>query len=177
MANERTALVSESNVAGFELPLDRLYHRGHTWVKADEDGMLTIGLDDFASRLTGVPDSVKLPAVGSHLSANGPAWEAKKKGVVARILSPVDGEVVETGSPEQGWMLKVRPSSEDLTHLLCPAEARLWLLREFERLQIALAGPQHAPMLAAGGAPLDDLSMVNPVEKLDELCAMVFLEP
>lgn len=177
MAKGSATLAIESNVAGFDLPLDRLYHRGHTWVKADDDGTLTIGLDDFASRLTGVPDSVKLPPVGTHLAANGPGWEAKKKGVVARILSPVDGEVIATGSPEKGWMLKVRPASEDLTHLLCPTEARLWLLREFERLQIALAGPQLAPMLADGGAPLDDLSKVIPAEKLDELCGMVFLEP
>ena len=49
---------------GFELPLDRLYHRGHTWVRPETDGTLTVGLDDIARRLLGTPEKVELPGAG-----------------------------------------------------------------------------------------------------------------
>ena len=58
---------------GFDLPLDRLYHRGHTWVRPEPDGTLTVGLDDLARRLVGAPERVELPAAGSRLQVNGPA--------------------------------------------------------------------------------------------------------
>ena len=37
-----------TNDLGLDYPGDRLYHRGHTWVKLEEDGMVSIGLDAFA---------------------------------------------------------------------------------------------------------------------------------
>jgi hypothetical protein len=57
----------------FDLPLDRLYHRGHTWVRPEPDGTLGVGLDDVARRLVGTPERIEPPAVGSRLEANGPA--------------------------------------------------------------------------------------------------------
>jgi glycine cleavage system H lipoate-binding protein len=165
-------------VAGFELPDDRLYHRGHTWVRDEGDGTLTIGLDDLASRLTGVPDDLTLPEPGARLVTNGIAWRARKNGVEARVLAPVDGEVVEIGGPSAGWYLKVKPAEgASLAHLLEPREARAWLLREFDRLQLAMGGAEMAPTLADGGVPIDDMSTVITKETLDQLCAMVFLEP
>ena len=38
-----------------------LYHRGHAWLKPEEDGTVTIGLDDLASRLVGKPDKRRAP--------------------------------------------------------------------------------------------------------------------
>lgn len=169
----------EPFIAGFELPSDRLYHRGHTWVRPEADGTLTVGLDDFATRLIGTPKSVRLPAIGTLLKANGMGWKAKRHGVDVRILAPIDGEVVATGSAEEGWYLKVKPapSGIDTRHLLSPAEAKGWMLREVERLQIALAPEAVGATLADGGTPLADLSTAIPREKLDDVYGMVFLHP
>ena len=38
---------------GLHYPEDRLYHRGHTWVKPAEDGTFTVGLDELADHLVG----------------------------------------------------------------------------------------------------------------------------
>ena len=51
-------------VAGLDVPLNRYYHRGHTWVQANDDGTVTIGLDPLAQRLIGRPDIVELPPPG-----------------------------------------------------------------------------------------------------------------
>src|SRR5512142_98168 len=53
--------IRDRRVAGFEVPADRLYHRGHTWVKQEQGGIVTVGLDDLASHLMGKPDLLRLP--------------------------------------------------------------------------------------------------------------------
>lgn len=171
--------LEEQTVAGFELPADRLYHRGHTWVRQEPDGTLLVGLDDLGVHLLGTPGELELPPVGTRLVANGTAWRARKNGVRVRVLAPVDGRVVEVGGPGLGWYLRVRPDGgeADVRHLLSATEARPWLLREVERLQIALADDAVGAALADGGMPVDDLSEALSPRELDEVCGMVFLEP
>ena len=167
----------EPRVAGFELPPDRLYHRGHSCVRREDDGTVTVGLDDLATRLLGRPDEVRLPAPGARLRANGTAWEEKKNGVAVRILAPLDGTVLEAGSPDAGWVLRVAPEGDDQTHLLSPAEAKRWLLREVERLHLAISPETVGAVLADGGLPIDDLSSAIPRERLEDVYGAMFLEP
>jgi glycine cleavage system H lipoate-binding protein len=166
-------------VAGFRLPDDRLYHRGHTWVREAEDGTLLIGLDDFGVHLLGTPDDVELPNVGARLVANGTGWHLTRKGTRVRVLAPIDGEVVATGGTDDEWVLKVRPDSTaaDVRHLLSPAEARPWMLREVERLQMALSTDGVGMSLADGGMPVEDLSDAMAPDQFDEVCGAAFLEP
>src|SRR5208337_1725193 len=60
---------------GINYSKDRFYHRGHTWVKPEEDGTLTIGPDELAERLIGSPDSITMPMMGSEIEINGTAWQ------------------------------------------------------------------------------------------------------
>ncbi len=142
------------------MPLDRFYHRGHTWAKPETDGTITIGLDDLGARLIGKPDEIALPAVGTQVRANGTGWRVKKQRNDLRVLSPVDGEVIETGGPDKGWYLRVKPNGgadDNMRHLLRGAEIRPWIMREIERLQLALAPEGIGMSLAARGGPVEDL--------------------
>lgn len=167
----------EPRVGGFLLPGDRSYHRGHTWVRREEDGMLTIGLDDLGSHLVGKADHLTLPEPGRQLSVNGTAWELRKNGAIVRVLSPVDGIVTAHGSPDDDWLLEVFPTDENLSHLLSPAEARGWMLREVERLHLSLNTGLAGGALADGGVPVDDLSAAIPPEDFDQVCGLMFLQP
>ena len=167
----------EPRVAGFELPHDRLYHRGHTWVRPEEDGLMSVGLDDFASHLIGPAASLDLPKIGARIRTNGKGWKATRHGVGVRVLSPIDGEIVATGGPSDEWVLKVKPDSDDTSHLLTPGEAKGWMLREIERLQMSIAPGATGATLADGGVPVDDLSLVIPRDQLDDVYGMVFLHP
>jgi hypothetical protein len=138
---------------GFALPLDRLYHRGHTWVRTEPDGTLTVGLDDMARRLVGTPERVELPAAGERLQVNGPAGRLRTRGREVRVLSPVEGTVVDVKGDGAGFTLTVDPGeAPDLRHLLSGLEVRAWALRELERLQRALGSALGAALATAASS-------------------------
>jgi glycine cleavage system H protein len=166
----------EEDIFGMAFPLDRGYHRGHTWVHMESDGTVTVGLDDLGRRLLGEPDRVDLPQPGAHVSVNGTAWHARKRNADVRILSPVDGEIVATGGPDAPWYLKIRPDRMDFRNLLGGHEIRPWVMREMERLQLALSAEGAAPTLADGGVPVQDIAAVYPQADWDAVCGEMFLE-
>jgi glycine cleavage system H lipoate-binding protein len=169
----------EEDVLGMAFPLDRFYHRGHTWARPEEDGTVTVGIDELGERLLGVPDAVELPAPGARIQTNGTAFRVHKRDADVRILSPVDGEVIETGGPGRGWYLRVKPDATGepaFRHLLRGAEVKAWLNREMERLQLALVSEGAAPTLADGGVPVDDIAASYPEADWDAVCGEMFLE-
>lgn len=169
---------AEEQLFGLSFPLDRYYDRGHTWVKPEADGTVTIGLNDLGSRLVGDPESVRLPEAGSKLEVHGTAWHITTKGADTRILSPVEGTVIEVGGPGKNWYLKVRPAGGErgLRHLLQGAEIKPWLMREMERLQIALSSDGVGMSLADGGVPVADLPKAAPHADWDAVWGEMFLE-
>jgi Glycine cleavage H-protein len=163
---------------GFDLPLDRLYHRGHTWVRPEPDGTLTVGLDDLARRLVGAPERVELPAVGTRLEVNAPAGRLTTRGHDVRVLSPVEGTVVEVRGEDSGFTLHLDPGGPpDLRHLLSGAEVRAWALRELERLQRALGPSELGAALADGGELVGDVGAALPRDRYDALLGDMLLEP
>lgn len=167
-----------ARVPGFRMPLDRLYHRGHAWVKMEADGLATVGLDEFAGRVFGTPDEVELPPVGTHLHANRPGWKIRRRGTGVRVLAPLDGTIVATGGPEKGWYLKVQPPATiDTRHLLHGDEVQQWISAELERLRGLMRGAQAIPMLADGGEPAADIAAAAPEADWDGIWGEVFLEP
>jgi len=167
---------------GLEIPTNRYYHRGHTWVKPDDDGTVTVGLDDLAFHLIGAPDSVKMPAIGDELDLNQTAWRMQKNGREIDVRAPIEGKVVGVGGPKEGWYLKIRPRLDlrdplTLRHLLRGPEVRGWLVRELERLQLQLRAPNTPPALADGGVLLPDLMDAIPEADWDAVLADTFLQP
>jgi hypothetical protein len=161
----------------FDLPGDRLYHRGHTWARAEGDGLVTVGLDELGARVLGPGAEIELPAAGTRVEANGPLAKVRSRGRETRLLSPVDGAIVDTRANGARFTLRVDPGPVlDLRHLLSVDEARLWSLRELERLQKACGGPAGAA-LADGGELVEDAGAAVPEPRYDALLGDLFLEP
>jgi glycine cleavage system H lipoate-binding protein len=165
-------------LAGPEVPERRMYHRGHAWAEFADDGTVTIGLDQLGRSLIGTPDAIELPAVGSNLEVSGPAWRMKKNGTTVRILSPVEGEVLETSNGEESsqWYVKVRPSDQRTTHLLRGQEVKTWNRRELDKLQALWATTQLGVTMADGGELAENLSESCPREQWEKALAAIFLE-
>lgn len=166
--------------AGLQYSENRFYHRGHTWVEAQEDGTYAIGLDELADRLVGKPDSVTMPEVGSEIEINGTAWRMNKNQQDIRVRTPLEGTVIAVGGPTQGWYLKIRPRLDPsdpatLRHLLHGPEVRGWMFRELQRLQLQLRAPNTLPSLADGGVLVHGLMDAVPEADWDAVLADTFL--
>jgi hypothetical protein len=160
---------------GFD-PSHRFYHRGHTWVRLERNGTVTIGLDGIARRLLGTPDAIDLAQPGARIEAYGRLGRVKTRGMRVRLLSPIDGTVVSVRGSGLGFKLRVRPDAQlDIRHLLAGPEAKVWSLRELERVQRAL-GPVDAAALADGGELVADIGAELPRERYDALLGETFLE-
>jgi hypothetical protein len=163
---------------GLDMPPDRLYHRGHTWVRPEPDGSVTVGLDDLGRRLLGAPERIEGPAPGDRLRVNAPALRVKTRGTEVRVLSPVDGLVVESDGEGTAVTLRVKPEGElDTRHLLSAAEVRPWVLRELERLQRVAGSGEGGVALADGGELVADPGGALPPARFDALLGEMFLEP
>jgi len=160
---------------GFDLPLDRLYHRGHTWVRLESDGTVTVGLDDLARRLVGATESVQLPENGATLAVHGQAACVRTRVGEVRVLSPVEGTVVAASGSGSDFTIRLLPRAPlDVRHLLRGREAQAWALRELERLQLALGA---SPALADGGELVADVGAELPADRYDALLGEMLLEP
>ncbi len=170
-----------TNSLGLDYPDNRFYHRGHTWVQVGEDGNVTVGLDDLAQHLVGTPESVQLPELGDQIDINETAWRMKKNGKEIAVRAPIEGEVVGTGGPNEGWFLKVRPRLDvrdpmTFRHLLTGPEVHGWISRELERLQLELRNPNSPAALADGGTLVPDLMNALPAADWDTVLAETFLD-
>lgn len=166
---------------GINYDAQRFYHRGHTWLEPQPDGTFSIGLDDLAERLIGDPSSVVMPVLGAEIELNGTAWRMKKNGMDVQVRAPIEGQVVDIGSPHDGWYLKIRPRLDPrdprtLLHLLRGPEVPGWLSRELERLQLQLRSAETAPSLADGGVLIHGLMDAVPNADWDSVLAATFLE-
>ena len=160
-------------VAGYQLPEELHYHRGHTWARVLEDGAVAIGLDDFARKLVGAAGRVSVPHTGAQLAQGAPAFRLEVDGRGPRavdLVAPLDGEVLEVnprleGQPQlatdepygRGWILKLRPRdlARDLRNLFSGSLARRWMEDSRERLELELVALSGS-VLQDGGEPASD---------------------
>lgn len=152
----------------FDIPEDRLFHRGHAWARPEGDGVFAVGLDDFAGKLLGRPDGLKLPVAGQSVEAGSKGWAMEIDGSLLGMLSPVTGRVLDVNADAlrnpglvaddpygRGWLMKVRVPKGDpaVANLLTAALARTWTDEGADRL-LRAASPELGTVLQDGGVPV-----------------------
>ena len=104
-----------------EIPQDLPYTEDHEYVKDSGDGVVAIGITDYAQGELGDVVYVELPKVGASFSKHDVFGTVEAVKAVSELYSPVSGEVVAindrldkepalvNSSPYgDGWMIKVR---------------------------------------------------------------------
>jgi glycine cleavage system H lipoate-binding protein len=173
----------------FRVPEGLRFHPGHTWAAAEAGGVFKVGLDDFAQRLIGPPDALRLPEVGATLEQGEKGWSVAADGREVNLLSPVRGEVVEV-NPEvlrdpalltedpygRGWLLKVQAPRPDSTrkNLMPWRVATAWMEDAAQRLSNVMS-PQLGQVLQDGGVPVAGLARQIDPEHWDRLAAELLL--
>lgn len=97
------------------------YTRSHEWATEPADGVVTVGITDFAQDQLGDVVFVELPDVGRKLAAGEAAAVVESVKTASDIYAPLAGEVVETNqalldAPEaingaayaDGWLFRLR---------------------------------------------------------------------
>jgi len=115
------------------IPDSLLYTKDHEWA-LHENGVVTVGITDFAQNQLGDIVYVELPAPGTPVTKGNVFGVVESVKAVSDLYSPISGEVIEANealknAPEtinkgpyhQGWIIKVRVSQpnelkELLTH-------------------------------------------------------------
>jgi glycine cleavage system H protein len=115
--------------AGLTFPADRHYHRGHGWIRPDDDGTVLFGVDALAARLLAPAGSIVLPAEGAELTEGGAACWVREDGEMIPVQAPVSGVVLAVNTEAQqdpslllhspydrGWLLRIRLSHPGSAH-------------------------------------------------------------
>ena len=118
------------------IPAELLYTEEHEWVSKEVDGVVTIGITDFAQDQLGSIVYVELPEEGGEIAKGEAIGQIESTKSVSEIYAPVSGQVLEVngaleGAPEllnsnpyeDGWIMRVRlESSDELDELLHSVE-------------------------------------------------------
>jgi len=125
------------------VPEQLRYTEEHEWVSGldGEDGVVTVGITDYAADALGDIVYVSLPEEGQAVTAGEPCGEAESTKSVSDIYSPLSGEVVAvnqgvTEDPAtinadpygEGWLYRIR--IDDDNPELLDAEAYSKIIEE-----------------------------------------------
>src|SRR5208283_128980 len=69
-----------SLVGGFSVPDNLRYHPGHTWALSESPNLVRVGIDDFASKLTGKVEHITLPQRGQWIRQVQKVWSIVRNG-------------------------------------------------------------------------------------------------
>lgn len=133
----------------FNLPDELYYAADHAWARVESDGSVTIGANEFLTKLAKSITYVDLPIEGDAVECGRPFATIESAKWVGKVSAPVSGKVIAVNgtlldAPEtvnkapytDGWLIKIQPTTltQDLTKLFHePNKIREWLLGEAEK--------------------------------------------
>jgi glycine cleavage system H protein len=128
-------------ISDLNLPDDVKYSKDHEWAKVS-DGIVTIGINDYAQDQLGEIVFVELPEVEDTFEEGDEFGSVESVKAVSEIYLPISGEVVEINesledAPElvnescydKGWLVKVKPSDASQLDALLDKAAYLEMLK------------------------------------------------
>jgi CheY-like chemotaxis protein len=132
----------------FNVPSGIFFTRHHTWIDIQSDGMLLVGLDDFAEKFLGPIEGVELPEKGRRISKGEPLFTIHRGTHRLTLPAPASGkiafvndklynvpELVNRKPFDDGWVCGIDPSNlpGDLHTFRIGASAVAWYEGEVER--------------------------------------------
>jgi glycine cleavage system H protein len=111
-------------IQGYTMPEDLHYHDENTWVKVEQDGSVTVGMDDFYQKQAGDTTYIDLPFEGDEVSQGETCGKIQSSKWVGKLVAPISGEIIEVNSELEndcrlinkdsygaGWIIKIKPSN------------------------------------------------------------------
>lgn len=103
------------------IPEELYYTEEHEFVRPEEEGIVVVGITDYAQGELGDVVFVELPEIGSEYQRMDPFGTIEAVKAVSELFCPLAGEVVDVNGDlennpglinedpyEAGWMMKLR---------------------------------------------------------------------
>lgn len=134
-------------VGRFWFSPDLYYTPHHTWAKLRTDGLVVVGIDDFASKTLGEIVNLSLTSAGTSVKQFESLGELESMKWVGDIYSPLSGVIIEVNAEVmenpsllssdpygKGWLVVLKPSNleNETKNLLHGDRAFEWFKKEVE---------------------------------------------
>ena len=119
-----------------EFPVELRYVATHEWARAEDEGVVAVGISDHAQDALGDVVYVELPEVGQDVEAGEEVAVVESVKAASDIYAPVSGTIVAVNAlledaPEtvnqdpygDGWFFRIRSRDEAELEVLLDAEA------------------------------------------------------
>lgn len=137
------------------IPTDLRYAETHEWVRANDDGTVTVGITDHAQHLLGDLVFVEIPEVGRVVNAAESCAVVESVKAASDVFSPLDGVIVEVNEaladdPElinhdpygEGWIFRLKTTASLETLLEAAAYEAIAVAEDED--ESSLANPRLA---------------------------------
>src|ERR1022692_2225654 len=177
-------------VAGFAVPENLRYHPGHTWALSESTNLVRVGMDDFASKLTGTVESITLPQRGQWIRQGQKVCTIHRDGVAVDMVSPIEGTVSDINQAVEqnpklalndpygdGWLVTVNApdSKTSFKNLLGGPLARWWTEESASRLQRRMPMAFAGALAQDGGVAINDVAAQIPNQEWAPIAKEFFL--
>ena len=177
-------------VGGFAVPENLRYHPGHTWALSESPNLVRVGMDDFASKLTGKVERIALPQRGTWIRQGQKMCTLYRDDVAVDMISPIEGSVSDinqalAADPKlalrdpygEGWLVTVQApdAKTSFRNLLGGAMARWWTEESASRLQRRMPLAFAGALAQDGGVAINDLAAQIPDQEWLPLAKEFFL--
>jgi glycine cleavage system H protein len=177
-------------VGGFEIPENLRYHPGHTWALSESPSLVRVGMDDFASKLTGRVESITLPQRGQWIRQGQKLCTLYRDDAAVDMLSPIEGTVADINEAlakdaklaisdpyGEGWLVTVQApdAKTSFRNLLGGSLARWWTEESASRLQRRMPMAVAGAYAQDGGVAVDNIAAEIPKPEWMPLAKEFFL--
>lgn len=129
-----------------DFPEDLKYTREHEWTRVEDEGVLLVGITDYAQESLGEIVYVDLPEEGLQVSQGEAFGVVESTKAVSDLYAPASGMVVEINDTlldnpeiinedpyEDGWMIRIELSDPKETEkFMTAAEYQNYIEEEME---------------------------------------------
>lgn len=134
----------------YDFRTDRFYNSNHLWIKENDSGQVTVGMDELGLDSLGEMAYLTLPDVGTPVEMGKAMGTMEAAKMTGEIYAPVTGFVVEKNDAvlqnpllvneepyDNGWLVKIEPTNweDESAGMVTGNYLSAWIDAEIERFE------------------------------------------
>ena len=134
----------------YDFKTDRFYNSNHLWIKENDSGQVTVGMDELGLDSLGELAYLALPDVGTAVEMGKAMGTMEAAKMTGEIYAPVSGILVKTNDAilqnpllvneepyDNGWLVKIEPTNweDESAGMVTGNYLSAWIDAEIERFE------------------------------------------